>query len=192
MINRTLFTDGVIKFTAIDPEKDAETISTWSNSPAFVQHYFDGFFHPLMPEEISKKMKEMLKKANDNHAHYYFALREVAGNRLVGLAKLGYVVGANQSTWISIDLVDAQAFQDFGRPVLDMVLDYAFLELSLHKVGVQLPAYSKDEIALYEEAGFLRESQRRQAVFFEGRYHDELVYGLLKSEWKMRHQEVAV
>lgn len=191
MISRTLFSDGAIKFTAIDPEKDAEILSAWSNSPVFLQHYFDGFFHPYMPGEISKKVKEMLKKANENRAQFYFALREVEGNRLVGLVKLGYVVGANQSAWIAVDLPDAPVFQLYGKPALNLALDYAFLELSLHKLGVQLPACCTDEIALYEAAGFLRESQRRQAVFFEGHYYDELVYGLLRSEWKMRQQEVA-
>ena len=110
---------------------------------------------------------------------------------MVGLVKLGYVVGANQSAWIAVDLPEAPVFQLYGKPALNLALDYAFLELSLHKLGVQLPACSTDEIALYEAAGFLRESQRRQAVFFEGHYYDELVYGLLRSEWKMRQQEVA-
>jgi len=58
-------------------------------------------------------------------------------------------------------------------------------------VSVHLPAYRAREMEMYEEAGFLRESQRRQAVFHNGEYYDELVYSLLRPEWKKMLVEVA-
>ncbi len=191
MINRPLFENGMVRLTALDPEKDAETISRFTQDPAFVKHYFDGIYRPYTVTEIKKKMKEMLKKAGDRRSHYYFAVREKSDGRLVGMVKLGYLDGSNQYTWMYIDMIDAQVLDAHGRQVLKMVLEYVFLELSLHRVSVHLPAYCTAEMEMYEEAGFLRESQRRQAVFHDGEFHDELVYSLLRPEWKKLVQEVA-
>ena len=71
-----------------------------------------------------------------------------------------------------------------------MTLRYAFMELSLHRLTLFIPSYNEAEIDLYEKAGFLRESQRRQAVFYDGKYYDELVYSLLRPEWKKLNVEV--
>jgi len=191
MINRTLFQNGVVHLTAMDPEKDAERLSGWTKDPLFVKHYLDGIYRPYMVSEIKKKMKEMLKRAGESQHQFYFAVRENGSEELVGLVKLGYIVGSNQSTWIYIDLIDADAVTRFGRSVLAMTLDYAFMELSLHRVSIHIPAYKLDELTMYEEAGFLRESQRREAVFYNGKYYDELVYSLLRPEWKKLVQEVA-
>ncbi|HAA82323.1 MAG TPA: N-acetyltransferase, partial [Thermotoga naphthophila] len=37
---------------------------------------------------------------------------------------------------------------------------------------------------VYEKIGFKVEGILRQELFREGRYHDVIVMGLLKSEWK--------
>lgn len=188
MINRALFLNERIKFTALDPEKDAETLSRWTSSPSFVSHYFDGFFRPYMVSDVKKKMKEMLKKASESNSRYIFAIRESGNGRLVGLVKIGYVSGSNQATNLVLDLEDG-FFAQFAESALHLALQYIFMELSLHRVSATIPSHNEEEIALYEQAGFLRESQRRQAIYHDGKYYDELVYGLLRPEWK-KLQEV--
>jgi len=74
--------------------------------------------------------------------------------------------------------------------VIDLALRFAFVDLALHRVCVNIPSFEEMEIALYEEAGFLRETQRRQAVCHEGRFYDDLLYGILRSEWLKLQQEV--
>ena len=189
MINRPLFENGLVKLTALDPEKDAGMLSKCTVSPSFVSHYFDGFFRPYMVSEVKKKMKDTLKKAAESNSRYIFAVKEAETGKLVGLLKIGYVSGSNQATDLFLDMVDEQSFELHAEPVLRMALQYIFLELSLHRVSASIPSYDEKCIALFENHGFLRETQRRQAIYHEGCYYDELVYGLLRPEWK-KAQEV--
>lgn len=39
---------------------------------------------------------------------------------------------------------------------------------------------------MYERAGFREEGRRREVVFLDGAWHDEIVMGLLRSEWAAR------
>jgi RimJ/RimL family protein N-acetyltransferase len=188
MINRTLFMDGNIKLTALDPEKDAEALSRWTSSPSFVAHYFDGIFRPYMVSEIKKKWKEMLKKASESGSRYYFAVREKDSDSLVGLIKIGWVSASNQATNLFLDLIDERSFELYAGIALKMALQYIFMELSLHRVSAYTSTNNEREIALYERAGFLRESQRRQAIYHDGNFYDELVYGLTRPEWKQAQE----
>jgi RimJ/RimL family protein N-acetyltransferase len=191
MINRTLFMDGNIKLTALDPEKDAEVLSRWTSSPSFVAHYFDGIFRPYMVSEIKKKWKEMLKKASESGSRYYFAVRVKESGNLVGLIKIGWLSASNQATNLSLDLIDDQSYALYAESALKMALQYIFMELSLHRVSVYTSTHAEHEIALYERAGFLRESQRRQAIYHDGSMYDELVYGLTRPEWKQAQEVIA-
>ncbi len=74
--------------------------------------------------------------------------------------------------------------------VIRLALHFAFIDLALHRVCVHIPSYKETEIAMYEEAGFLRETQRRQAVCHEDRLYDDLLNGMLRSEWLKMQQEV--
>lgn len=191
MNNKSLFEEGAIRLTALDPEKDAEVLSGWTQSPSFVKHHFRGIFRPYMVSEVKKKMKETLKKAGERNLEFYFAVREVESGKIVGLVKFGCISGSNQVSWMYIDMVDEAAFSTHAKIVLQMALRYAFMELSLHRVGVDIPAYKEEEITLYEEAGFLRESQRRQAEFYNGKYYDQMVYAMLRSEWKKQQERAS-
>ena len=190
MDNRSLFDGENIVLTAIDPEKDAQSYAKWSLSPEISRHVFDGFFRPRSAAATKKQLKEDLKKAEEKRNQYYFAIREKGKEELIGLMVFPWVQASSQVAHLRILFDDNDNPPRFSKEVLALALRYAFMELSVHRVSAEVCGYCEDDIHLYESAGFLRETQRRQAVFHQGQYHDELVYGLLREEWKRRNTEV--
>ena len=189
MNNRSLFTGKHTHWTAIDPERDAVTISGWTRSGEFVSHYFNGIFKLFSTVEVTKRFKECLKKGDESKLDYYFAIRKIEGEDLVGLLHVGRINSSNQTSWLSVDLQEVGAFENYGSEVLAMTLRYAFMELSLYRLFTIIPSYNEIEIALFEKMGFLREVQRRQAIFHAGQYFDALVYAILRPEWKKNQKE---
>lgn len=190
MNNLSLYEGKLISFTALDPEKDAETLSKWSDSPEFVYRNFEGIYRQYSISELKKKLKEDLKKADENRRDYYFAIREKETERMVALLRFGWIMASHQTAFLFLDFENEESVTKFSGEVIPMTLRYAFMELSLHRLTLFIPSYNEAEIDLYEKAGFLRESQRRQAVFYDGKYYDELVYSLLRPEWKKLNLEV--
>jgi RimJ/RimL family protein N-acetyltransferase len=64
------------------------------------------------------------------------------------------------------------------------------MELSLHRLWTELSEHNPQKMLLFEKAGFLREVQRKEALFFDGKYFDQLDYSILKPEWKKLQEEV--
>ncbi len=189
MNNQPLFQGNMIQLTAVDPEKDAALISSWTTSPEFVKRYFDGIFRTYTTVEVKKLFKEKLKKADESRQDYYFAIRENEDEKMVGLLHFGWIMLSNQSAWFNMYFSSLEDFEKYSSEVLKMALRYGFMELSLHRLCLTLPSYDEDNILLYEKAGFLRETQSRQAVFHNGRFYDLLTYGILRSEWKKLQME---
>jgi len=189
MDTRSLFEGSLVVWTSLDPEKDAAQLSKWTFDPEFVRHHFDGVYRPYMVSEIKKKFKEDLKKADERRQQYYFGIREKEGERLVGLLRFAWVQAALQYAGLVLDFEDETLAEKYFDETLEMAMRYAFMELNLHRLYVVLPGFDVDAIGRYEQAGFLRETQRRQARFRDGQYYDELIYAILKPEWKDRIKE---
>ena len=63
------------------------------------------------------------------------------------------------------------------------VLDRLFRLQGLHKVTGECDARNKPSAALLERLGFTREGCLRQQTFIKGEWTDDLIYGLLATEW---------
>ena len=74
--------------------------------------------------------------------------------------------------------------QSLGSEAMALMLRYGFLELGLNRIGLQVWAYNTRAVAAYHKAGFVEEGRIREAVWHDGRFHDELAMGLLAAEWR--------
>jgi len=74
----------------------------------------------------------------------------------------------------------------YGTEVTKLLLEEAFEQLNLHKVGWWTFAENKASIALAKKLGFKEEGRLQDQVFFNNQFHDSIVLGLLKSQYDKR------
>jgi RimJ/RimL family protein N-acetyltransferase len=73
--------------------------------------------------------------------------------------------------------------QGYGRDALRLMLRHAFNNLNLNRVELRVYENNRRAIKSYENTGFVHEGSMRQKVFRNGKYLDELVMAVLRSEW---------
>jgi ribosomal-protein-serine acetyltransferase len=66
-------------------------------------------------------------------------------------------------------------------------IDYAFRELKLNRVEIRCAPGNTRSCAIPERLGFTREGVIRQAQWVNDRFLDNVVYGILASEWRSTH-----
>ena len=66
---------------------------------------------------------------------------------------------------------------------LEVLIDYGFSELDLHKIEIRVAPGNVKSRALPERLGFKQEGVIRDAEWLYDRYVDHVVYGLLREEW---------
>ena len=75
----------------------------------------------------------------------------------------------------------------FAAAAILLILRYYFQELRYQKVNVQMHSENTSSQALHERLGFVREGAVRRAIFTDGRFLDELFYGMTIEEWQQRY-----
>jgi RimJ/RimL family protein N-acetyltransferase len=76
--------------------------------------------------------------------------------------------------------------QGFGKEAATRVLDFAFEELSLHRVFAITDCENLASVALLSSLGMRREGHYIQNIWFKGKWGDEFQYAVLQSEWMDR------
>ena len=84
-----------------------------------------------------------------------------------------------------IDLIVMSAhFRGIGKFATKSILDFAFNDLILKRVGLEVFDYNKRAIKLYEKVGFQREGRLRNAMIHEGNYSDIILMSMLTDEYE--------
>lgn len=190
MIGRSLFVGQQVELTSLDPEKDSAVLSIWARDPIFYRRMFRRTLRPMSIPELKKKLQETLKEADEKHEGIYFAVRKIDTPEIIGLIWYPWIDGQHQTSYMGIAFGSDEEFDAYSVETMKLALYYAFMELSLHRLVIVARGNEPKWIELVEKFGFLREVQRRENVFSQGRYFDEYVYALLKSEWKQKQNEV--
>ena len=69
----------------------------------------------------------------------------------------------------------------YGSEALKMVIDYAFTYLNVHQIFVNIIADNHKSIALFEKFNFKKIGIKKDWIFDNTNYKDELFYQLIKS-----------
>ena len=74
--------------------------------------------------------------------------------------------------------------QGYGSDAAGRMVEYAFEDRNLRRVGARLGSFNEASVGLLESLGFQREGTLREAAWYRGEYHDLLWYGLLREDWR--------
>ncbi|WP_211655594.1 GNAT family N-acetyltransferase [Planococcus alpniumensis] len=118
------------------------------------------------------------------------------GIRLRGEQELIGTIGFNQlqlrskKTEVGYELHPDYWRKGLMEEALSAVLDYAFDELGLYRVGATTYPANTGSNRLLKKMGFTEEGQLRGYLFQRGESHDALVFSLLAPEWKLQRERI--
>lgn len=76
-----------------------------------------------------------------------------------------------------------------GRELGKQALNYAFVQLRLHKVCGQALGFNTRSIAFHKRLGFTEEGRLREQHFDGSQFHDVVCFGLVSNEWQAPVEE---
>lgn len=113
--------------------------------------------------------------------------------RLIGSVSLMAVDPKNHSAIFGISVADpALRGKGYGSEMIDLMLEWGFYELNLHRIQLSVMEFNPGAVRLYERKGFRHDGRLREAIWREGRYWDEHVMSILRREWVPPRPELAV
>lgn len=102
----------------------------------------------------------------------------------VGIVSLTNIDYKNSNCEIIIDLGNKEFWgKGYGRIASELLLNFAFKEMNIHRVYLNVFSFNERAIGLYKKIGFVEEGRSRESIFRNGEYHDVVQMGLLASEF---------
>lgn len=181
-MNTSLFQGELIRLAAIDPKTMGKKISRWWQDGTYAR-LLDSDPPRLLSAKASQKRleKDLLEKDTDE---FFFAIHAREDDRIIGFVGFDGISWTNGDTWIGIGLGKRDTWgKGYGTDAMRVMLRYAFMELNLYRVTLNVFGYNERAIRSYEKAGFQCEGRVRGALNRDGRRWDIIHMGILKDEW---------
>lgn len=170
---------------------DAEAVHRYRNQVGVSQ--FQGWT-PASLREVADYAKQMQTRpiAAPGHWHQMVIELNQASDTLqlssvsppiVG--DLAFNIDCETGKQAELGIVLGREFQNkgFANEAVTTLLGYLFDSLKLHRVHVSIDPDNAASLRLFSKAGFRREGHLKQAFLFEGRWYDDVIMAILRSEW---------
>ena len=187
MLETHLFTGKLIRLLPLDPERDAEAMARWTQTPDYQWQVDDAPACPLSPAQVKKALEARVKEAETEHQAFHFAIRTLDGDELVGTASFERIQWTHAAAQLVIGFGDPACWDNgVAADALQLLSHYAFAELNLYRLEVKTAETNARGIVALQQAGFSVEVRNRQAIYRDGKRCDLLHLGLLSDEWGQR------
>ncbi|MGD0704763.1 MAG: GNAT family protein [Trebonia sp.] len=112
-----------------------------------------------------------------------FSVVELATGELVGEALLWAIDLHNRSAHIGISLRPAFRGRGYGADVVRILCRYGFRLRGLYRLQLETLGDNHAMMAVAEKVGFTREGTTRGSSWVNGRFYDDVIFGLLAEEF---------
>lgn len=156
--------------------------------------HFDGLW-PMFSDEEGRRLtgthqeiteegaRRWIATRQDHHDRADWAIVRRADDQVLGEVVLNELDEHNESVSFRISLVGPAVFgQGYGTEATRLALDYAFDVAGLHRVHLEVYDINPRARRVYEKCGFVLEGRQRDALRWDGRWHDAITMAILATD----------
>lgn len=169
-----------IKLEPID-KIGVETLYVWQND-INVKYPLMGFRFPVQKKAIEEWL-EALRKDNGVNRVVYGIFEDGQGVGMVSLHDIDHI---SRKCMFGIYVADQdKRGKGIGSKAMNLILDFAFNGIGLHRVGLEVLDSNENAISLYHKVGFHDEGMKRQAYFVNSKFIDIRLMSILYNEFTL-------
>jgi RimJ/RimL family protein N-acetyltransferase len=186
-MNENLLQGALVRLTHEEPETIARIESGWGVNSAYLR-LLD--WDPAR-RFSAKTIQGWIEKQYENPDNFSFTIRLLDDGRIIGGIGLDGINWTQGEAFVGIGLGEREDWgKGYGTDAMRVILRYAFTELNLRRVSLDVFEYNARGVRSYEKAGFVAEGRVRGMILREGRRWDVIYMGILREEWLEEQKEI--
>ncbi|MCL4459722.1 MAG: GNAT family N-acetyltransferase [Chloroflexi bacterium] len=165
-----------VKLRSLERE-DLDHWCRWFNDAEVMQYY---------PERIypysRADAEEFFQRVQGSQTDKVFAIETKEG-LLIGNVGLHHINWPARHAELGI-MIGEKDYWDkgYGTDVIKTMVRFAFEKMNLQRIYLRVADFNARAIACYKKCGFREEGRLREHTYNNGRYIDELIMGVLRTE----------
>jgi RimJ/RimL family protein N-acetyltransferase len=182
MADRSIFKGNLVRLTAINPSTDAQSFSAWYRNSEFLRLFNSSPARPLSSNFMEQDLEVSSRIIP---SAYRLAIRTLTDNELIGWLELDDVQWPHGVGWVGIGIGNPDYWsRGYGTDAMRVLMRFAFLEVNLHRLSLNVFEYNQRALHVYEKLGFKVEGRVKGYLHRDGRRWDVIYLGLLRPEWQ--------
>lgn len=158
---------------------DAEALAAYRSDPEVAR--YQGWDPPVPLERAVAFVQEVAEL--DPTAPGWFQYAVDLRGELIGDVGVNLHENLEQAD-IGYTLARAHQGRGYATEAVGRVLEHLFAERGLHRVAAECDARNERSAMLLRRLGFRQEGHRVAGTLHKGEWTDDLLFGLLASEWR--------
>lgn len=157
---------------------DLPILIEWFNNPEFF-----GEYNPLW--QTSKTDMEKSFENRNSSETKTFIIEKKDGN------KIGYIIhfdviwdGIGKLTTIAYSLEPTERGKGYGTEAVQIMVDYLFLSKDIPCIQATVHIKNLASQRVLEKVGFKKEGIIRKRFYIRGEWNNQVLFSILKDEWK--------
>jgi RimJ/RimL family protein N-acetyltransferase len=162
---------------------DVNYFLKWFNDPEVTQYL--GMYLPMTEMAEQKYIEELGTSRAATDAPFVVEAVDGDKSKPIGSIGLHRIKPKDHSATLGIAIGDKQYWsKGYGTEAARLIIKYGFEQVNLHRISSSAWSFNERSLRLHLKVGFREEGRRREAVYKNGAYHDEVMFGLLREEWE--------
>jgi RimJ/RimL family protein N-acetyltransferase len=160
---------------------DSAALFHWLNDPAVMLWW--GFGEAVVSRaRIDEEIEGWLRDERDRGRTVAFMIEDL-DHEPVGFAVLREDRAQDRVAELSLLIGEPERWgRGLGSDALDALVDASFAQWGLHRLTAKSEADNERAHRWLRRAGFRCEGTLREASFYDGAFHDQLLFGLLATD----------
>jgi RimJ/RimL family protein N-acetyltransferase len=158
---------------ALEPH-DLERCFRWMNDPSIVRTLKSRYPMPFQ-QEAAWLERAVVETQCERH----FAIERKEDRHHIGNASLHEIDWVSRTSLFGMFIGEPSAWnRGYGRDAVQALVSFAFGEMNLRKIRINVFAYNDKARHLLESLGFVEEGRLKAEFFREGAYHDIVILSI--------------
>ncbi len=182
MIANDLFLGRLVRLSAVEPEEMGKLWAGWRRESLYQRQLDSSYALLWSAKQMTAWLEEDATQVKPGHTR--FQIRTLEDERVIGFVGLYSASRQHRDAWVGIGIGEPEyRGKGYGTDAMRVTLRYAFDELHLHRVTLDVFAFNTRAVRSYEKAGFKIEGRERGVGLRDGRRYDVLTMGILAEEF---------
>ena len=162
---------------------DMPHLLKWFNDPEVIQYL--AAYLPMTEMGEEKWIEELGTGRAQSHALFIIEAIEDDGNKPIGEVGLANIGPKDHNASFGIVIGEKDYWsKGYGTEAARLIVNYGFEQLNLHRISSGVVSFNERSARMHLSVGFKEEGRQREAIFKNGKFHDHVMYGILREEWK--------
>ncbi len=146
---------------------------------------YQGWIPQSVEETMDFVQQKVASVINQPHTWFQMVILESASHRIIGDVGIHFQDADNQQVELGCTLRKDCHGNGYATEALKVIITYLFDTLNKHRIVTSIDPQNSASIALVERLGFRKEAHFRESIFLNGQWVDDLVYAVLRREWRL-------